>query len=138
MGQTQVPGSRWDAPGVLRELAEVFPRPFSITCVITAMVTGRRSWGLAESKCRCCLREGKQEDAANYRLANLTLIPGKVMEQIILETISRHMEDNAAISQNHRIAGFGRDLCGSSSPSPLPKQGHLQQAAQDLVQAGLE
>jgi len=31
----------------------------------------------------------------------------------------------------------GRDLCGSSSPIPLPKQGRLQQAAQDLVQAGL-
>ena len=41
-------------------------------------------------------------------------------------------------SQNHRIVGVGRDLCGSSSPTPLPKQGHLQQAAQDLVQAGLE
>jgi len=31
-----------------------------------------------------------------------------------------------------------RDLCGSPSPSPLPKEGHLQQAAQDRVQAGLE
>ena len=41
-------------------------------------------------------------------------------------------------SQNHRMFGVGRDLCGSPSPSPLPKQGHLQQAAQDLVQAGLE
>jgi len=41
-------------------------------------------------------------------------------------------------SQNHRMVGFGRDLCGSSSPTFLPKQGHLQQAAQDLVQAGLE
>ncbi|XP_075281863.1 nucleic acid dioxygenase ALKBH1 isoform X2 [Opisthocomus hoazin] len=30
--------------------------------------------------------------------------------------------------------GVGRDLCGSSSPTLLPKQGHLQQAAQDLVQ----
>jgi len=28
----------------------------------------------------------------------------------------------------------GRDLCGSSSPTLLPKQGHLQQAAKDLVQ----
>ena len=28
-------------------------------------------------------------------------------------------------SQNHRIVGLGRDLCGSSSPTPLPKQGHL-------------
>jgi len=24
-------------------------------------------------------------------------------------------------SQNHRIVGVGRDLCGSSSPTPLPK-----------------
>ena len=41
-------------------------------------------------------------------------------------------------SQNHSMLGVGRDLCGSSSPIPLPKQGHLQQAAQDLVQVGLE
>ena len=36
------------------------------------------------------------------------------------------------------MVGVGRDLCGSSSPTLLPKQGHLQQAAQDLVQAGLD
>ena len=41
-------------------------------------------------------------------------------------------------SRNHRIVGVGRDLCGSSSPTLLPKQGHLQQAAQDPVQAALE
>ena len=31
-----------------------------------------------------------------------------------------------------------RDLCGSPSPTPLPKQGHLQHAAQDLFQLSLE
>ena len=31
-------------------------------------------------------------------------------------------------SQNHRMLSVGRDLCGSSSPTPLPKQGHLEQA----------
>jgi len=41
-------------------------------------------------------------------------------------------------SQNHRMFGVGRALCGSSSPTLLPKQGHLQQAAQHRVQAGLE
>jgi len=41
-------------------------------------------------------------------------------------------------SQNHSMVGVGRDLCGSSSPTPLPKQGHLQEAVQDLVQVGLE
>ena len=41
-------------------------------------------------------------------------------------------------SQNHRMVGVGRDLWGSSGPPPLPKQGHLQQAAQDCVQVDLE
>ena len=44
----------------------------------------------------------------------------------------------AAESQNHGMVGVGRDLCGSSSPIPLPKQSHPEQAAQDLVQAGFE
>jgi len=36
------------------------------------------------------------------------------------------------------MLGFGRDLCRSSSPTPLPKQGHLEQVVQDLLQAGFE
>ena len=42
------------------------------------------------------------------------------------------------VSQNPRMVGVGRDLCGSPSPTLLPKQGHLQQVVEDLVQAGLE
>jgi len=42
------------------------------------------------------------------------------------------------VLQNHRMFGFGRDLCGSSSSTPLMKQGHLEQAAQNLVHVGLE
>jgi len=38
----------------------------------------------------------------------------------------------------HRIVRVGRDLCESPSPTPLPKQGHLEQATQDLVQVGFE
>jgi len=33
------------------------------------------------------------------------------------------------------MVGVGRALCGSSSPTLLPKQGPLQYAAEDLVQA---
>ena len=36
------------------------------------------------------------------------------------------------------MVGIGRDLAESTSPAPLPKQGHPEQAAQDPVQAGLE
>jgi len=41
--------------------------------------------------------------------------------------------DETTESQNHRMFGVGRDLCGSSSPAPLPKHGHLEQAAQDRM-----
>ena len=43
-----------------------------------------------------------------------------------------------SVSQNHRMVEVGRDLCASSSATPLWKQVHLEQAAQELVQAGLE
>jgi len=36
------------------------------------------------------------------------------------------------------MVGVGRDLCWSSSPTLLPKQGPLQEVVEDLVQAGLE
>jgi len=41
-------------------------------------------------------------------------------------------------SKNHRMVGVGRDLCGSSSPTSLQKQDHLEQAAQDLIEAGFQ
>ena len=39
--------------------------------------------------------------------------------------------------KNHSMVELGRDLWISLDSTPLLKQGHLQQAAQDLVQAGL-
>ena len=48
-----------------------------------------------------------------------------------------YMENLLGILQNDRMVQVGRNLCGSSSPTPLLKQGHLQQVAQGLVQVGL-
>jgi len=45
---------------------------------------------------------------------------------------------NITESQNNRMVRVRRDLCGSSSPTLLPKQGHLQQAVEAFVQVGLE
>ena len=54
----------------------------------------------------------------------------------------KNMNEHLYVLKSGWIAGvmlrFGKDLWGSSSPIPLPKQGHLQQAQQDPVQAGLE
>lgn len=38
-------------------------------------------------------KKGNKEDAVNYRHVNLSLISRKVTEQIILESISKHMKD---------------------------------------------
>ena len=71
----------------------------------------------------------------------MCLIQGMVWYKNVL-TRKKNQPNNDfcrnSIFVNHRMVGVGRDLCGSSSPTLLPKQGHLQQAAQDLVQAGLE
>ena len=38
------------------------------------------------------------------------------------QTICRKKENK----EDHRMLGIGRNLCGSSSPTLLPKQGYLQ------------
>jgi len=52
--------------------------------------------------------------------------------------LSFYISNFHRLPQNHRIAGVGRDLWESSSPLPLPRQGHLEQVAQDRIQAGFE
>ncbi|KAJ7428255.1 RNA-directed DNA polymerase from mobile element jockey-like protein [Pitangus sulphuratus] len=49
-------------------------------------------------------KKGKKEDPRNYRPVSLILVPGKVMEKIILGVIKKHLEDNAVIS--HSEQGF--------------------------------
>ena len=41
--------------------------------------------------------KGCKENLGNYGLVNLTLVPGKVMEQIVLREITQHVRDNRGI-----------------------------------------
>lgn len=43
------------------------------------------------------LQEQQEGKLRNYRLVNLTLVPRKVMEKIVLESISKCMKDNNVI-----------------------------------------
>ena len=85
--------------------------------------------------CSCCSGSGLDTGlvwttpVSIYKLALELLFQSEIIN-------SQHEllgETTRAALQNHRMVGVGRDLCGSSSPTTLPKQGHLQQAAQDRV-----
>lgn len=47
--------------------------------------------------------KGKEENIENYRLVMFNLIPGRVMDQIIVEIISKHMKEKVIGSSQHGL-----------------------------------
>jgi len=46
---------------------------------------------------KSCFKKGKKDDPGNYRPVSLTSIPGKVIEQFILEVINKQVEEKKVI-----------------------------------------
>ncbi|KAK4829628.1 hypothetical protein QYF61_005839, partial [Mycteria americana] len=79
-------------PRVLRELAEVLTKPLSILY--------QQSWLTREvpvdwklANVMPIYKKGWKEDQGNYRPVSLTSVPGKIMEQIIMNAIMWHVQD---------------------------------------------
>ncbi|KFV75864.1 RNA-directed DNA polymerase from mobile element jockey, partial [Struthio camelus australis] len=83
-------------PRVLRELADVIARPLSIIL--------ERSWQSGEvpeawkkANVTPVFQKDKEEEPGNSRPVSLTSIPGKMMEQLMLDAISTHVQDKQVI-----------------------------------------
>ncbi|GAB0183609.1 mitochondrial enolase superfamily member 1 [Grus japonensis] len=94
-------------PRVLRKLAEVLTKPLS-TIYQQSWLTGEVpvDWRLANVM--SIHKKGWKEDLGNCRPVSLTLVPGKVMEQIILSAITRHIQDNQVIGPSQHGFMKGR------------------------------
>ncbi|RMC16268.1 hypothetical protein DUI87_08483 [Hirundo rustica rustica] len=90
-------------PRVLRKLTEVLTEPLSIFY--------QQSWLAGEvpfaGHCDIHLQESRKEDPGNYRPVNLASVLSNIMEQNILNAITRHAKDNQGIRP--RQHGFMKD-----------------------------
>ena len=90
-------------PRVFKELAEELSEPLSIIFL--------KSWEMAEepddwkkANFVPIFKKGKKEEPGNYRPVSLTSIPGKILEQIIKQSLCKHLENNAVITRSqHRL-----------------------------------